>query len=157
MALTAASRARTRLRAETCLDSPLLMDIAKGATVEVKGGGTSLLTSGVINAGAAVHIDREEEHVLGLAIASGRRLIELCRFSARVYAAKDGSCIVLVIGGLEAYKTSQPRVAGLIPSGPKSIPGFDLYKRYLTRVSEAVRTADAGATIHVGVPEAGVA
>jgi hypothetical protein len=152
MAITASSRAQTRLRASTQLQGSEILEIVKHATTSARGGGASLLTSGIANAGARVHLEREAPDHLALSITSGKRLVELCTFAARV--AGGSGLTVLTVGGLETYKTSQPRVAGFIPSGPKSILGYDLYKRFLSSVSDAIQSADASAEVSIAAPEA---
>ncbi|MBS1883588.1 MAG: hypothetical protein JSS97_11610 [Actinobacteria bacterium] len=140
MPVTAKSRARTGLRAATTLTPADVLALIKGATGGVKGGGASLMTSGVMNAGARVHVEREFPDRLALSINSGKRLVELCTFTALVETAKGTS--YLTIGGLETYKTKQSRLLGFIPMGPASVAGFSLYKRFLDEVTAQLFVAD---------------
>jgi hypothetical protein len=151
-AVTATNRAKRRLQATTALAAPDVLGLVKQSTESAKGGGASLLTSGIANVGARVHVEVEGPAALGLSITSGKRVVELCSFTARV-APGEGGATVLTVGGLESYKTSQPRVLGFIPSGPKSILGYDLYKRYLDGLARAIQSADASAQVVVAVPE----
>jgi hypothetical protein len=150
MAVTAKARAQTALQATTSLELAAVLALIKQATGAVKGGGASLLTSGVQNLGAQVHVEHEQPDRLRLSITSGKRLVELCTFSAAVKA--ENGHTVLRIGGLETYKTSQPRLFYLIPSGPKSIAGFSPYKRFLEHVAAELRANDSAANVSVGTP-----
>lgn len=152
MAVTAKARSQTALHATTSLEPEAVLALVKQATGAVKGGGASLLTSGVQNLGAETHVEQESPTGLRLSITSGKRLMELCTFSAAVQA-EDGQTR-LRIGGLETYKTSQPRLFYVIPSGPKSIAGFSPYKRLLEQVATQLRATDSTATVSVGVPAA---
>jgi len=152
MAVTAKSRARTALHSTTVLKPEDTLAAVKQAISQVKGGGTSLLTSGVVNAGARVHIERESPAGLEMSITSGKRLVELCTFSA-VTEAADGKT-VLRVGGLETFKTSQSRLLGFIPMGPASITGFSLYKRFLDEIATRLRTEDPQAVVSIDVPKA---
>jgi hypothetical protein len=117
----------------------------------VKGGGASLLTTGVQNLGAQAHVEQERPDGLALSITSGKRLVELCTFSASVEASNGYTS--LRVGGLETYKTSQSRLFYLIPTGPKSIAGFSPYKRFLDSVAAELRVEDSAADISIGVPD----
>jgi hypothetical protein len=150
MAVTAQARAQTALQATTSLEPAAVIELVKQATGSVKGGGASLLTSGAMNLGAEAHVEQETPTGLKLSITSGKRLVELCTFSAAV-TQQDGQT-VLRLGGLESYKTSQPRAVGFIPAGPKSIGGFSPYKRLLDQVAAELRARDSAATVTVGVP-----
>jgi hypothetical protein len=150
MDVTAAARAKTTLRATTTLEPAAALAVVKRAAGAVKGGGASLLTSGVVNLGAEVHIEREQPDGLALSITSGKRLVELCTFSASVEVDDGHTC--LRVGGLQTYKTSQPRMFGFIPSGPKSILGFSPYKRFLDQLGAELHAQDSHAEILIGVP-----
>lgn len=150
MAVTAKGRSQTALYATTNLEPPAVLALVKQATGAVKGGGASLLTSGVQNLGAETHVEHEEPAGLRLSITSGKRLLELCTFSAAVKT--ENGQTALRIGGLETYKTSQPRLFYLIPTGPKSIAGFSAYKRFLEHVAAQLRANDGAAAVAVGVP-----
>jgi hypothetical protein len=150
MGVTAIARAQTALRASTSLAPAEVLALVKQSAGGVKGGGMSLLTSGVQNLGAEVHVEQESEGALALSITSGKRLVELCTFSA--VAEADGDKTVLRIGGLKTYKTTQSTVLGFIPVGPKSISGFSPYKRFLDQVAVDLRAADSNATTNVAQP-----
>jgi hypothetical protein len=150
MAVTAKARSQTALHATTSLEPQAVLALVKQATGAVKGGGASLLTSGVQNLSAEAHVEQEAPDGLRLSITSGKRLVELCTFSATVQT--DNGQTALRIGGLETYKTSQPRVIGFIPAGPKSIAGFSPYKRLLEHVAAELQANDSAATVAVGVP-----
>ena len=152
MAMTAMVRAGTALRATTTLEPAAVLALVRRATGAVKGGGASLLTSGVQNLGAQAHVEHERPDWLTLSITSGKRLVELCTFSASVDVRNGRTS--LRVGGLETYKTSQSRLFYLIPTGPKSIAGFSPYKRFLDQVAAELRANDTGAEISIGIPTA---
>jgi hypothetical protein len=118
----------------------------------VKGGGASLLTSGLKNIGAQVNVDGEAQNRLQLTITSGKRLIRLCSLSAE--ARTENGHTHLRVGGLEWYRTNQPRLFYVIPAGPKSIAGMDPYKRFLEAVRQGVLEEDPSALVTVATPEA---
>lgn len=151
-AITAKSRARLRLDATTKLPPAEVLRILKATATDVKGGGLSLLTSGVQNLGARVNIETEEAGRLGISITSGKRIVELCTFSATAVVNAAGQTVVR-IGGLETYKTSQEKFLAIVPMGPKSIAGIAPYKALLEAVRRAILAEDADAVITVAVPE----
>jgi hypothetical protein len=51
------------------------------------------------------------------------------------------------VGGLERYRVDQDRALGFIPTGPKKIPAFALYAKFLDDVQQAISRQDARATI----------
>ena len=146
--MTAKSRASVTLSATTGLEPAAALDVIKRAANKVKGGGKSLLTTGLMNLGAEVHVEESHDGWLGLSITSGKRLIELCTFRARA-SSSDGAKTRLTVGGLDRYKTSQSAFLGLIPTGPKKIPGYDPYRRFLDQVAADLRAADNAATISI--------
>jgi hypothetical protein len=150
VAITAKNRSQLALRATTTLSIQDALDLVRTAAQEVRGGGASLLTSGVQNLGAQVHVEKESANALALSITSGKRLVELCTFSAD--ATEDGEGrTALRVGGLETYRTSQPTYA-FIPVGPKSIAGYDPYKRFLNHVANALSAADPQASVSMDTP-----
>lgn len=151
MAVTAKSRSTLALRAATKLDPADALDLVATAAGEVKGGGASLLTTGLVNVGAQVHVERRRDGHLALSITSGKRLVELCTFSAR--ATPQNGKTSLQVGGLETYKTSQSKFLYLIPIGPKLIMGYDPYKRFLQGVATALRGKDPGAAVQIDVTQ----
>jgi hypothetical protein len=151
MAITAKSRARTALSATTALSPDEALAAVKAATGEAKGGGASLLTSGLTNAGARVHVEREKSGRLSLSITSGKRLVELCTFSATARQSRGKT--KLTVGGLDTYKTKQGTLFYLIPLGPKAIHGFSLYKRFLDQVATQLKARDTSASIAIAAPE----
>jgi hypothetical protein len=150
MAITAKSRAQLALQATTILETSQALAIVKQASERAKGGGISLLTSGVANVGAQVHVEKEGPDGLSLSITSGKRVVELCVFSAEVH--DDGERTHLRVGGLERYKSSQQKVLGFIPAGPKMILGYDLYRRFLQEVGAGLKAADEAASVSIAVP-----
>jgi hypothetical protein len=150
MAITAKNRAQLALRATTKLPARNALDVVRAAAGEVRGGGASLLTSGVQNLGAQVHIEVESSNKLGMSITSGKRLIELCTFTAEAVEDGEGTT-TLRVGGLESYRTNQPTYL-FIPVGPKSIAGYDPYKRLLSQVATALAAADPRAHVSVQTP-----
>lgn len=151
MSITAKSRSQLTLRATTTLVADDVLGLVRAAAGDVRGGGTSLLTSGLQNMGAQVHVERESAGVIALSITSGKRLIELCTFSARTIVGANGT-ITLQVGGLETYRTTQSKMYGFIPVGPKSIAGYDPYKRVLNHIAEALAAKDPEAVISVRTP-----
>jgi hypothetical protein len=149
-AVTAKSRAQLALTATTTLPPAEALALVKQTTERVKGGGKSLLTSGAMNLGATIHVERERDHELGLSITSGKRLVELCTFSASA-TIRDGATR-LRVGGLQRYKTSQSTMFGFIPTGPKSIAGYDPYQRFLNEVAHSLRSKDPAASVSVAIP-----
>ena len=82
-ALTAKSRAEVRLEGITALPPASVIETVREATKVVKGEATSLLTSGLQNLGAQVHVEREGAERLDLSINCGKRIVELCRAPRR--------------------------------------------------------------------------
>jgi len=147
MSVMAKSRATLAIRGTTNLDPAAVLGLIKSSTDAVKGGGSSLLTSGISNLGAKVHLERESETKLWLSINSGKRLLELCTFTAEV--TEDSGRTRLRVGGLDSYKTSQSKFFVVVPAGPKAIHGLDIYKRYLDAVASAIRSSDPQASLTV--------
>jgi hypothetical protein len=147
MAVTAKSRATRALRATTSITPGEALGAIRSAAAAVKGGGASMLTSGIANVGAQVHIEREQPNKLWLSIQSGKRLVELSTFTAEAQNA-DGRTTVRV-GGLDSYKTVQSKFLGVVPTGPKAIHGIDLYKRYLTAVQNELLRLDPSAQVTI--------
>lgn len=150
MGITARQRASVQLLGTTSLSPSEVIELVKGGTLDVKGGGKSLLTTGIWNIGAHVNIVRSTETSAVLALTSGKKLVELCTFTAAA-SASDGATEVRV-GGLETYKTSQQKLWFLIPVGPKMIHGMDPYKKYLSAVAERIRAADPAAQLTIAQP-----
>lgn len=142
------TRAQLRLTASTALNPDDTLKHVKIAAGRVRGGGASLLTTGIQNAGAQVHVERETSGHLALSITSGKRLVELCTFDAR--ATTDGSRTTVTVGGLETYKTTQSTVLGFIPVGPKMIAGYAPYKRLLDEIATELRAADPTVQVTIG-------
>lgn len=143
--MSARTRAQLHLSVSTFMPVPLALEHVKIAAARVKGGGASLLTTGLQNAGAQVNIEAETADRLAMSITSGRRLIELCTFSACATIDPATGATVLHIGGLETYKTSQSTILGFIPAGPKMIAGYAPYKRFLDECRAELATADLAA------------
>lgn len=151
MSITAKSRSQLALLATTRLPPGDVLGFVRAAAGEVRGGGTSLLTTGLQNLGAQVHIERESDDALALSITSGKRLVELCTFSARVTTDQNGTT-TLRVGGLERYRTTQATMF-FIPVGPKMIAGYDPYQRFLSHVAEALSARDPEAVVSVRGPD----
>jgi hypothetical protein len=156
MASRAPGRVNTALTATTSLPQEMTLGIVRSATGQVKGGGKSLVTVGLVggvqalaNVGATVHVEEEGPNSLGLSINSGKRVVELCTFKA-VAEAADGKT-TLRVGGLATFKATQSTLLGFIPFGPKVIHGFDAYQRFLAAVETLLRAQDPSATVTIGI------
>lgn len=149
VAITAKQRSRTALRGDTLLSGPDVLSLVKTASSGVKGGGASLLTTGLRNIGAQVNLESESRTTLHLSLSSGKRLVDLCSFTAAVGSDGAGRTTVR-IGGLDAYRTQQQKFLYLIPVGPKQILGMAPYKRFLQLAAELITEADPSARLTVG-------
>jgi hypothetical protein len=67
-------------------------------------------------------------------------------------AVPAGGFTGLRVGPLQQYRTTQTRLYGLIPTGPKQIPGYGFYKWFLRSVAAALDAADPLATITIASP-----
>ena len=139
------------LTGTTELPSDQVLTMLKEAAGGVKGGGASLLTSGLWNIGAQVKLVGESDSTLRFALNSGKDLIELCTFSAKV--SEDAGRTTVRVGGLETYKTSQQKLYGFIPSGPKFIAGMAPYKRFLEAAQSQIQAHDAAASLSIAQAE----
>jgi hypothetical protein len=148
MGITAGARASMRLAGSTTLPIEDVVDVLKGSSERAKGGGASILTSGWANIGAKVKLVQRSGGHLALALMSGKDLVELCSFSADVSGGEHGRTAIRV-GGLETYKTTQSKVYGFIPAGPKMILGMAPYKSYLEIVRSTLMSADPTADLVV--------
>ncbi len=151
MGITAKQRAMTALHAITSLSHADAITAIKRAAGAVKGGGASLLTTGVANIGAQVNIMREQNNTLKFSLTSGKQLVELCTFTAEV--KDDGGKRTVRVGGLDTYKTQQRKLWFLIPVGPKQIYGMAPYKKFLDAVAAELTTSDPNASITIAQPE----
>jgi hypothetical protein len=151
MGITAKQRATTALTATTTLTEAEVLTAIKRAAGIVKGGGASLLTTGVANIGAQVNVMRETERSLALSLTSGKKLVELCTFSAVVASA--GNVRTVRVGGLETYKTQQRKWMYLVPIGPKQIYGMAPYKKFLDAVATELNATDPQVTVTIAQPE----
>lgn len=79
------------------------------------------------------------------AITVAPRRVPLATFSATASDRTDGGSVQ--VGGLDQYRTKQTAILGLIPAGPKSIPAFGLYKKFIEDIEHAVTTKDPEAKI----------
>jgi hypothetical protein len=84
-------------------------------------------------------------------LTSGKRLVQLCTFSAAATTNDDGRTAIR-IGGLETYGTQQQKLLFFIPAGPKMILGMDPYKRFLSVATAALQAADPTADLTVQQP-----
>lgn len=144
--MSAKTRAQLRLDATISTNADDTLKLVKVAAARVKGGGASLLTTGLQNAGAQVNVEEESANRLGMSITSGRRIVELCTFTA--VATTRGGTTSLRVGGLDTYKTTQSTYL-FIPIGPKMIAGYAPYKKFLQEVEAELRAADPAATISI--------
>jgi hypothetical protein len=146
MKLTAKNRASLHLEGTTAVPKELVMDLLEVTASTVKGGGASLLTSGVLNIGAHINIVDSNDGGFEFAMNSGKDMVELCTFGAKISTNADGKT-VMRIGGLDTYKTVQSKMYGFIPAGPKMIHGMDPYKRYLNAILEELTSKDPEADL----------
>lgn len=147
MGMTAKQRATTALRGQTALSPDEVMEIVRSTTNAVKGGGGSLLTTGITNLGARVNIVKDHASSMTLSLTSGKQLVELCTFDAQ--ANRMGDRTGVVIGGLDTYKTQQSKLLYFIPAGPKKIYGMAPYKKFLAAIADELRRRDASASIEI--------
>jgi hypothetical protein len=147
MGITARSRASLSLKATTALQSTDALAAVEAAAAEVKGGGASLLTTGVTNLGAQVNVERRHADRLEFSITSGKRIVELMTMTARV--TRSGERTTLTIS-IDSYKTQQSKFFMLIPAGPKQIHGMAPYKRFLEGVERTLRSRDPSASVAIG-------
>lgn len=145
--MSASNRAKLHLEASLAVHPVAVLQNVRVAAQQVKGGGASLLTTGLQNIGAQVNVEREAHDRLVLSITSGKRLVELCTFSAVV--RPDGQNTALCVGGLETYRTTQSTMLGFIPVGPKMIAGYAPYKRFLEAVAAHLQGLSADATVRI--------
>ena len=153
--ITAKSRARLRLAASTWLSpSDTLASVRQAAGDVKKGSGVNLMNFNLLNNSAQMNIERELPDRLALSIASYNRGVELCTFSVYVAGPGPDGKTRLHVGGLETYKTTQQRLFMIIPTGPKSIWGYPLYKYFLEVVASTVSKRDPSAQISIETPPA---
>ena len=151
--MSARARATLRLTATSgTLSPPDALDTVATAAARVKGGGASLLTTGLQNLGAQVNVEQRQPGRLALSITSGRRIVELCTFAATA-ATDDSGQTTVTVGGLDTYRTTQSTALGFIPVGPKMIAGMAPYKRLLEEIERRLRAADAEARATIGERE----
>lgn len=148
MGITAKARSTVRITGTTQLSPEQVLEIVREGASTTKGGGASLLTTGIWNIGAQIVVARADDSSLTMALTSGRNLVELCTFSARVNREATGRTGVLV-GGLETYKTQQQKLYYVIPVGPKQIPGMSPYKRFLDSVHRRILESDPTADVQI--------
>lgn len=148
MGVTAKQRASLALKGETGLSPEAVCAAVKEVAAAVHGGGKSLLTTGVANVGAQVHVVSESDGQLRFAITSGKKLVKLCTFSAA--ARRHGDRTQVTVGGVDSYRTQQSKLLMFIPVGPKQIYGMDPYKRFLTAVNEHIASIDPSASLSIG-------
>lgn len=144
MAITASSRARTALHASTVLNPAEALEIVKQAAEQVKEHGV------ISKAEVRVRVRAEQPGHLALMIGAKAGKKSMVTFTAEAESVEGGTAVR--VGGLETYKTFQTKALGLIPSGPASILGFGLYKKFLREVASRLKSQDPTATVSVGVP-----
>lgn len=145
--LTAKSRATLQLRATTVLDPEQVLRLVKEAAGKVTpaGIGRALLLSGLGAAKAKVEVTSEEPGRINMSVSAP--MGTLCSWPATT-EAREGKT-VLTVGPLGNYATSQSTMLGVVPAGPKSIPGMDTYKRFLDQVQQSLAAADPTASVTV--------
>ncbi len=152
MGVTAKARAGTALTGTTAMPPAEVFNLLRSMAGSVKGGGASLLTTGITNLGAMVNVVRTTESTMVFSLTSGKRLVELCTFSATASVGLDGRTR-LRIGGLETFKTQQSKFLFVIPAGPKQIYGMAPYKRFLAATAAEIQARDGSAAITVAQPQ----
>ena len=152
MGVTAKSRSTVRITGTTQLPPAKVLDLVREGAGSTKGGGASLLTTGIWNIGAQIVVVGSNEDSLALALTSGKGLVELCTFGASASVAESGRTKVTV-GGLETYKTQQQKLWYLIPIGPKMIPGMAPYKKFLTTVTQRIAESDPTSNVQIAQAE----
>jgi hypothetical protein len=140
-------RAQVKLQGSTDLSPDKVLALIKRAATSTKGGGASLLTTGIQNLGAQIHVEGEGESGLSLSLTSAKKISRLGSLTADV--RRSGERTNVRVGGLQEYKTNQTAVLGFIPMGPKMIPGYDLYKRFLNAIADEIRGADPSADVTI--------
>jgi hypothetical protein len=152
MGITAKARSTTRLHGTAALTVDGATAIIREGSASVKGGGASLLTTGIWNIGAHITVVREKPGHLTMALTSGKKLVELCTFSADVVSVSEG-LVRIRVGGLETYRTSQEKMLGFVPVGPKMIVGMAPYKKFLDAVMKRLIEADPRASLTIDQAE----
>jgi hypothetical protein len=139
MGITARSRATLSLQATTKLEADDVLAIVAEAAGDVKGGGASLLTTGVRNFGAEVQVASRHAERLELVVTSTRGLVSLMTLTARTTRAEGRTSLTISIG---TYKTQQSKFLMLVPTGPKYIHGMAPYKQFLETVERMLTARD---------------
>lgn len=150
MGISAADRASLCLSGTTAMTPEQVFETLTQATTTVKGIGkaSDLAFATLSSIGAHVDIMQRTSTEMKLAMNSGKNLIELCTFRARV--ASDGSGRTRVtVGGLDTYKTSQEKLMYFIPVGPKYIKGMAQYKNFLNGLSGLLTAKDSTAQLQI--------
>lgn len=145
--MSAATRASYHLRGTTVLSPQDIKVVIENVAASTRGGGASLLTTGLVNLGAQVQIEQEEPSALRMSLSSGKRLVELCTFDATWGA--QGDRIEFKVGGLKRYKTTQQKLWYMIPVGPKQIHGMAPYKRFINGLRDELQKRDPSAQLVV--------
>ncbi|QCV96493.1 hypothetical protein [Acidipropionibacterium acidipropionici] len=150
MGITAKNRASLRLTGTTAMPPAQVLQTLTEAVANVKGVSTAgqIAFSSLWTIGAHVEIVGRTDSELRLALNSGKNLVELCTFRARVTADGSGRTNITV-GGLETYKTTQQTYMGFIPAGPKMITGMPPYKNFLNGVSSLISERDRTAQVSI--------
>lgn len=148
MGITAKQRATYRLTGTTTLAPSEIFRLTKDLGAEVKGGGKSLVTTGLWNLGAHVEVVSEASDSQQLEIRSLKKKYTVAKFRARANVS-DGKTSITV-GGLDWYQTHQQKLLLFIPIGPKMIEGMDPYHRFIDALGSAIRSQDPSAQITIG-------
>ena len=99
-----------------------------------------------VGAGQRVVVEEGDDSRLSLAITN-MKVARFCTFSAEARAV-DGRT-VLHVGPLESFKTSQGSFF-FIPTGPKLLVGFQLYKQFLEAIAAELRALDGACQVTIG-------
>jgi hypothetical protein len=155
MAITHRQRAKTAVWARLAIGPADALDLVRSAASTVKGGGASLLTTGIRNLGAQIVVESASDQELNMCVQSAQGLVDLCRFA--VEARRHGERTVLRVGGLSSYGTTGTRLKILgipvAPLSPKGIHGFDPYRRFLDEVAVLLQRADPSAEVVISTAE----
>lgn len=147
MAGTVKARASLMLRGTTMLDPERTLQVLRASAGAMRGGRMPTVTTGIGDLGAQVHVVREAEGLLWMTMTSGRQLATLCTFCAHVW--NDAGTTNIRVGGLDHYRTQQPRLFQLVPIGPATIKGMAAYRRLLEHLRAEITIEDPGARLTV--------
>ncbi len=133
----------------TSLPAPEAASLVRELCAAVRGGGASILTTGIADIGANLVVDGDGTS-FRVAIQSGGLLkgFPRCRFPVVARTFANGT--ELEVGGLEQYRTHQMKVLHVVPVTPKRIEGFDPYRRFLDALAAELLARDPSASVRIG-------